>query len=223
MRERVIDTPPPALRAAIAASLVPVRPLPAPLLRSLWLSPLALLLVVAAPLVFAVRDLDALGWGWSWGASMLQLSAGIALVAAALREAIPGRSWSGPSLAVLLGAPIALVAVVTVGSWHASPVPLTGSAPIVAVICLLSSAISALPAVALASVLAVRAFPTRPAVCGLLAGAGAGLMADAGWRLFCEFSEPAHVLPAHLGGILLAGLAGASLTRWLSGRSRRAL
>ncbi len=221
MPERSIDTPPPALRATIAASLVPVRPLPAPLARALWVAPLGALLVIAAPLVFAMRDFHALGFGWSWGASALQLVAGMALVAAALHEAIPGRSWSGRMLAVLLATPIVLVGLVTIGSWRASPVPLAGWAPLVAVICLLSSAISALPVVALASVLAVRAFPTRPAVCGLLAGAGGGLMADAGWRLFCEFSEPAHVLPAHLGGILLAALAGAWLTRWLSRRAQR--
>jgi hypothetical protein len=36
-------------------------------------------------------------------------------------------------------------------------------------------------------------------------------MADAGWRLFCHFSEPSHVLSAHLGGVVIAALAGAVL------------
>lgn len=48
-------------------------------------------------------------------------------------------------------------------------------------------------------VLAARAYPTRPVVAGALLGLGAGLMANAGWRLFCHFSEPAHVLSAHVG------------------------
>ncbi len=43
------------------------------------------------------------------------------------------------------------------------------------------------------------------------AKAFAGLMADAGWRLFCHFSEPAHVLGAHLLAIIAAGLCGAVL------------
>jgi hypothetical protein len=45
----------------------------------------------------------------------------------------------------------------------------------------------------------------------LLLGVGAGLMADAGWRLFCHFSEPAHVIAAHLGGAAVTALAGAAL------------
>jgi hypothetical protein len=64
----------------------------------------------------------------------------------------------------------------------------------------------------LTAILAVRAWPTRPAVTGWLAGLGAGLMADAGWRLFCHFSEPSHVLAAHLGGVLAAGAVGAVIT-----------
>ena len=46
----------------------------------------------------------------------------------------------------------------------------------------------------------------RPAGCYL--GVGAGVMADAGWRMFCHFSEPAHVLSAHLGGVAVAAIAG---------------
>ena len=42
-----------------------------------------------------------------------------------------------------------------------------------------------------------RAFPLRPRIAGALYGLGAGLMADAGWRLFCHFSNPAHVFGAH--------------------------
>jgi hypothetical protein len=76
--------------------------------------------------------------------------------------------------------------------------------------------VSALPAVALASILAARAYPLRPAVAGALLGLGAGLMADAGWRLFCHFSEPAHVLSAHLGGVLLSMCLGAVMAKRLA-------
>ena len=71
------------------------------------------------------------------------------------------------------------------------------------------SAATALPVVALASVLAARAYPTRPAVAGALLGLGAGLMADAGWRIFCHFSEPAHVLSAHLAAVVMSTMIGA--------------
>jgi hypothetical protein len=206
---------PPRLHAAIAADLAPVRLLPAPLVRALWVTPFAVILLVAAPLAFAPRDLEPLGWVWSWGASSLQLVAGLALTVAALREAVPGRSWSTWMLLTLIAAPVALVAVVTIGSWHASPVVLQSSLLQIGLICLVSSSTSALPVAALIAVLAVRAFPTRAGITGFLAGLAGGLMADAGWRLFCEYSEPAHVLAAHLGGVMFAGVLGAWLTRWL--------
>ncbi len=85
--------------------------------------------------------------------------------------------------------------------------------------CLAGSLATALPGAVMAAVLAARAYPTRPALTGLLGGLGAGLMADAGWRLFCHFSEPAHVLSAHLGGVLAAGLCGALLSQRLHART----
>jgi hypothetical protein len=214
--ERIPDTAPLQLRAAIAADLSPVRPLHTPLVRALWVTPLALTLLVAAPLAFERRDFEPLGWVWSWGASSLQLVAGIALAAAALREAVPGRAWSARMLLGLFAAPLAIVTIVTIGSWHASPVVLRSSLLQIGLVCLVSSSITALSVTALISVLALRAFPTRPGVTGYLAGLAAGLMADAGWRLFCAFSEPVHVLGAHLGGVLFAGAMGAALTGWLS-------
>jgi hypothetical protein len=40
-------------------------------------------------------------------------------------------------------------------------------------------------------------------------------MADAGWRLFCHFSDPAHVIGAHVlavGATCLIGVALAHIT-----------
>jgi hypothetical protein len=34
-------------------------------------------------------------------------------------------------------------------------------------------------------------------------------MADAGWRIFCHFSEPAHVLSAHLAAVIMSTIIGA--------------
>ena len=75
--------------------------------------------------------------------------------------------------------------------------------------CFWMAAVSAVPALAAAGWLAARALPTRPAVAGALYGLGAGLMADAGVRLFCWVSAPAHVLVAHGGAILCLAAAGA--------------
>ncbi len=186
-----------------------MRPLPSPWVRALWCAPFAVLALLAAPTYFNVRaDVVQLGWSRSWGASLVQVAAGFALLAAALRESVPGRSWSAGAIGMWIVAPIVLAIAVTLASWEASPVVLQRGWWIVWVLCLSGSAATALPVVALASVLVARAYPTRPAVAGLLLGLGAGVIADAGWRMFCHFSEPAHVLSAHLGGVAVAALAG---------------
>lgn len=208
----MIARPPDALRDIVARDLAPVRPLPPPLLRAAMLLPFAVLLLVAAPLTFDARvDLGRLGWTLGWGASSAQLLLGLALMAAALRDAIPGRRWS--RLAIVSWVTLALAGVVTisVASWMSSPTLLRGAWWQIGGLCLLGSTAAALPAVVLGAVLAARAWPTRPARTGALVGLAAGLLSDAGWRLFCHFSEPAHVLTAHLGGILLAACLGALL------------
>jgi hypothetical protein len=202
-----------ALRSKIAADLSPVRPLPPPLRRTLAVAPLALVLLAAAPVVFSFRNLAPLGWLWSWGASIAQMIAGLAVITLALRHAIPGREWSRRALVALVVVLSLLFVAVTFATWQASPVDLTRNWWLIGAICAVSSAISALPVVVLASVLVTRAFPLRPLAAGAIAGFGAGLIADAGWRLFCHYSEPGHVIAAHFGGVLLAAAAGAALVR----------
>jgi hypothetical protein len=203
------------LRSKIAADISPVRPLASPLQRTLAIVPFALVLLAAAPLVFSFRDLTPLGWAWSWGASLAQTVVGLAVIALALRNAVPGREWSAAAIATLIAAIMALFVAITFATWTASPVDLRRSWWVIGAICALSSATSALPLVVLAAVLVVRAFPLRPFMTGAIAGFGAGLIADAGWRLFCHYSEPAHVFAAHFGGVLLASAIGAMLARGL--------
>jgi hypothetical protein len=139
------------------------------------------------------------------------VTAGFTLIAAALRESVPGRSWTPAQLALWIIAPLLLVIAVTFASALLSALPLGQGWRMVGLVCLGGSAAMALPIVALANVLAIGAYPTRPVIAGLLVGLGAGLMADAGWRMFCHYGEPAHVLSAHLGGLLIAAAAGAAL------------
>jgi hypothetical protein len=152
-----------------------------------------------------------------WGLSIAQSLIGVIVVGAALRESIPGRDWSRGAIALWLAIPLATVVAVTLTSWDASPVFLRAGWWLVGGICFAGSAATALPVVALASVLAARAYPTRPAVAGALLGLGAGLMADAGWRIFCHFSEPSHVLSAHLAAIVMSTLLGALVAVRLCG------
>jgi hypothetical protein len=200
---------PPGLRAQLAADYAPVRRLRSPWLRALALLPLSMVVLLAAPAVFQLRpDAPALGWIGTWGASVAQAAIGIALVAAGLRESVPGRGWSRASIGLWIAIPVAYVVLVTLASWQASPVILRRGWWFVSAICLAGSTVTALPAVVLAGILAARAYPTRAAIAGALFGLGAGLMADAGWRLFCHFSEPAHVLAAHLGGVIISTAVG---------------
>jgi hypothetical protein len=211
-------TPPESLRAAIAADLRPVRPLPPPSRRVLALAPVAALLLVAAPTVFWLRlDAPVLGWWALWGLSAAQAVAGLVLIRVALDEAVPGRQRDGAGLAALGSAGVLLVVGVTLASASLSLVPLRAPL-VVGGMCFTGSLVSAVPLVVLAGVLAARAFPLRPAVAGALYGLGAGLVADGGWRLFCEFGEPSHVLAAHLGAVLAATGLGAGLATMLARR-----
>ena len=200
---------PAELRARLAADYQPVRALRSPWRRVLAILPLAVIALVAAPLAFNVRgDAVILGWLGVWGLSIAQSAIGLLLVGAALRESIPGRDWSRGAIALWLAMPIAVVCGVTLLSWQASPVFLRSDWWLVAGVCFAGSAATALPLVAFASILAARAYPTRAAVAGALLGLGAGLMADAGWRIFCHFSEPSHVLSAHLAAVVMSTIIG---------------
>jgi hypothetical protein len=208
-----------SLRAIVAASLAPVRPLRPPIRRVLPVLPLGVLLLVAAPLVFSFRDTAALGWLWSWVASTVEMIVGIGIVVLALHESVPGRMAPARAhIAAVAGVAI-LVGATTFGAWQASPVTLSRQWWTIAAICAVCSAITALPAVVLSAVLVVNAYPVRPQIAGALAGLGGGLMADAGWRLFCHYSEPTHVLVSHVGGVVLAVSAGVAITSRLARRA----
>jgi hypothetical protein len=211
---------PSQLRARLASDYQPVRALRSPWARALWVLPLGVVSLVAAPIVFNVRqDATQLGWLGLWGFSLLQGGLGLVVVAAALREAVPGRAWSRGAIAVWLAMPVIVIVGVTLASWQVSPVGLPRQWWLVWGACFSGSASTALRVVALASVLATRAYPTRPALAGALLGLGAGLMADAGWRIFCHFTEPAHVLAAHLAAVMMSAALGSLVSIRLSRRA----
>ena len=55
----------------------------------------------------------------------------------------------------------------------------------------------------------------RPALAGALYGLGCGLIADAGLRLFCDYTEPAHVVFGHGGAIVAAMVFGAVVAKFI--------
>lgn len=210
----------PDLRARLAADYQPVRALGSPWTRALWVLPLGILALVAAPIAFDVRpDASRLGWFGVWGFSLIQSALGFIVIAAALRESIPGRGWSRNAIVLWLLMPILIVIGVTMYSWQFSPVLLGRGFWAVSGICFAGSAATALPVVAMTSILAARAYPTRPALAGAMLGLGAGLMADAGWRIFCHFSQPTHVLSAHLAAVLMSTVIGTLLSVRITSRT----
>ena len=216
-------TPPADLRRAIANDLRPVVPLASPFRRTLLLIPLAIVLLFAAPAIFGYRrDAPALGVSLTWLASIAQMVLGLAITAAALREAVPGTTLSRRAVGAAFGLALFAAFAITWLTWRASATTIApGFVGYVWRVCLAGTILSALPLLAAAGWLAARAFPLRPRIAGALYGVGAGLVADAGWRLFCHFSDPAHVLQSHTVAILLLGFLGATLTR-MATRTRRA-
>ncbi len=204
---------PPGLREKVARDLTPTRPLLPPFVRALVLVPFAAAVMVAIPALHFFRpDMAAIGFIRAWGFSIGQAIAGLVIVAAALREAIPGRSLSRPVVAGMIACGLALPAallMLTSASFDIGPRP--GLALADGIGCFRVSAVGAMPALMSAAFLAARAFPTRPSVAGALYGLGGGLIADAGLRLYCEYSQPEHVILAHGGAIACSIVVGVVL------------
>ena len=221
--ERVPDK----LRDLIAQDLEPVRPLRNPWMRAAALFPAALIVLVGIPWVLGLRaDAGSLGAALSWGISAFQMVAGIVLVGLALRESVPGHALSARVIGSSIGAGIAIVLATTVTTFAVSPsVAPESLREFFFEYCFRYSALAGVPLLLIAGLLAARALPLRPWVAGALYGLGAGLMADAGWRLFCDVSAPQHVLSAHGGAVLttmLLGVVAAEAVErvrwWLGGR-----
>lgn len=206
MTERV----PAAVEAAIRSDLRPVRPLPSPARRALRLAPLVALTLIAASSVFALRrDAATLGWILTWGASITQAAFALSLIALALHDAVPGRMLTRPAVLLAAGSVLGFSLVATLRTWELSPTMIVPEmVGWVSRVCFFGTVVSALPLLAVAAVLASRTLVVRPWSSGALYGLGAGLGADAGWRLFCHFSDPMHVFATHTGGVLATALLG---------------
>lgn len=211
---------PASLEATVKDDLRPVRRLASPLRRALWLVPLLFLTLVAASSIFTLRD-DAglLGWMMTWGTSAAQAAFALSLIVLAFHDAIPGRTVAGTAVVVVAGAVLGFSLALTLRTWSISPTMIVPHmVGWVGRICFTGTVLSALPVLVVAAVLASRAFVVRPWSCGALYGLGAGLGADAGWRLFCHYSDPVHVFPTHTGGVLATMVVGMVLAQLLARR-----
>jgi hypothetical protein len=207
---------PDRLRARVLAEWAPVTPLPAPWRRVLRLTPVAALTAGIAAIYWGPQpDWAAPGFGWTLALSAVQWIAGLALLARALHESVPGRS-AGPAAALAaLGAVLAILAVnLAAKDAVAAAIVPDGLGWRFGATCLRGSLTLAAPVLAIGSLLVARALPLRPARAGALAGAAAGVLADAGWRLGCFVTEPSHVAGSHWLAIGVSAAAGAAIA-WL--------
>jgi hypothetical protein len=198
------------VRDLVARDIKPVRPLWGPGRRLLLLVPVAIAVFLYAPFEYGHRDFDRLGFLASWGVSAIQWAAGLLILGVALRHAVPGRALSPRSIfATLLGA-LGLIVLVTVVTYAVEP---TEMPPGVGFMywyeCVKWPMMIAAPLLLVTSLLAMRAFPTRPGLVGALCGLAAGILADSGWRLACDVSAPAHVLGAHGAAVVFLAIVGA--------------
>jgi hypothetical protein len=202
------------VRAAVANDLRPVRPLWPPSRRALALLPLAIAIVVGVPVVNYFRtDLGTLGFFRAWGLSILESLVGLAIVALGLRESVPGRALRIRALllAAIIGLALPLVIYrVTTDTFTVGP--RSWSEWRFGMACLRTSVLAAVPLLLASAFLTKRAFPLRPVAAGILWGLGCGLIADAGLRLYCEFTTLPHMVLEHFGAVVVSMLAGAVIT-----------
>jgi hypothetical protein len=198
---------PPSLREKVLAHLEPVSPLAAPPRRALAVALPVLALIGAIAWLVARRDPAAAPWSLAGGGvSALEWAAGLGLVWMALREAVPGRGFGAPRAAAAIAGAVGLelvLGVLLATLEPGGPVPLAAGAH-----CGAAEGMLGLPWLALASFLALRALPLRPRWSGALAGAAAGLFADAAWHLACAVTDLAHIATWHVGATLALALLG---------------
>jgi hypothetical protein len=198
-----------AYRDEIVNTLVPVRPLPKPSRRVWMLVPLGLLLAVTAPLLNGNRgDLDLYSPLLTWATTAVQSLIGLWLLALGFREAVPGRNVSRRALAIASVLTALVFAAITLltNAVSATAVP-AGREWQYWAECVIWPAALGAPFMIVATLMVVRAFPTRPAIAGALCGFSAGVLSDAGWRLSCWISSPAHIVESH--GLAMLSLAAA--------------
>jgi hypothetical protein len=217
-------TAPPALIDRVRRDLAPVRPLRRPMVRALFVLPVGLALMFGLPSYWGLREnVGALSTWASWGLSALEGAAGLLIVGAALTEAVPGRRFSARAVTLTIGTGVLVPLAITLATyWMLPAVGPASTAVRSAFECFDMIVVWAVPAVAVPAWLAARAWPERPAVAGAFYGLGTGVMADAGARLFCWISSPAHVIVSH-GLALLAVTAAGAAAGALIDRARSAM
>lgn len=198
---------PAALLSVVRRDLVPVRPLASPARRALALLPIGVLLLAGMPAFWHWQAHVKLAPWTSWSLSALETGLSLVILAAGLREAVPGRELSAQKLWTIVISACAGFVLFNLGAQPPAPMPNHSWMHWVWE-CLYMTITFSIPALAAPAWLVARALPNRPALAGALCGLGVGIMADAGLRLFCR-DGGTHLIVAHGGAIVLLVVLGA--------------
>ena len=210
---------PESLRQSVACDLKPVCPLAAPWRRMLWVVPLTIVAFLLPQLIMGQRpDLDRLGMLLAWLPVAVQFLLGFGLMGMALREAVPGLGISRGMIGAVIVTAIGLHLTVNSVVWLLYPMTAENVWSLWW-LCFRHELFLGIPFLLVVTWLAARALPVRPRTIGILSGVGAGVIADATWRMVCPISEPSHVLTSHLTPVFVLGALG-FLLGWFWERSR---
>jgi hypothetical protein len=197
------------LRAAILGDLKPVKPLPPPWKRLALVAPIIIGVLFMPFLYNQVRETGDLGVLLSWVPVAVQVLLALGLLVIALREGVPGWRVSSMLIFAMVLAAYSLQILVNLLMFMQTPVSAGPSGVLETwASCFRVESLIGIPILVLVAWLVSRALPCRPLLAGFLAGTGAGIAAEASWRMICPNSEPGHVLLGHTGGILILGLTG---------------
>jgi|CXWL01.1.fsa_nt_gi hypothetical protein len=215
-----LEPVPTALRAAITRDLEPVTALVSPWRRALAVT-LPALAVLAPLMILIVRPADSpsLRSFSGGGISIIEWVVGVLLLWLALREAVPGLGAGAVRSLLAIVTGVAVQLGLGLYSWYESGSPLGGPDGVrIGARCTTIVGVLGLPHVAVATWLAFRALPIRPRWSGALAGAAAGLVADAVWHLACARNDLEHLLLWHITATVAMTLVGAFTGSWWSTR-----
>ncbi len=175
--------------------------------------PLILIWMVLIGLVVMLpglrSDSELLGPWIVWGFPVVQLLAAYAMVALALRLTIPGSSVSASFLSFLALLGIAIHLGLSGIVFRLSPTHVEVNREVdLAILCFVTTLVLSLMPSIFVIFVARQGLTSRPMFLGLVCGAGCGLSGEAIWRMHCHYNSWGHILSAHFGAIIAAGLIG---------------
>lgn len=164
------------------------------------------------PLLGLRPDAAVLGPLWLWGPSVLSMATGAVLISLALRRAIPGNLPASSTLYASAGIGLALCAVLYVAVSDRSPVRVPPEEALgIGLRCIAMEVCLGLPALLLLFWLARKGVAADPLPAVIVGSLGVTFVADAAWRLICQYSHPGHVVTSHGPGMLAVVLIGVGL------------